>query len=546
MQILHLIRKESQTSFRSLIAMAAFSGITNALLLAIINSIIGEQNADDIGFKHFALFLSVVLSFYYSKKDILRRSTIIVEKVVSKLRLRLADKIRKSELAVIEGMGSANIYARITQDANYISQTAAYLINACQAAIMISACILYLAYLALPAFVIVLIAVALGFVYYMSKQKRIRSDIRLMFAKETKFFESLHEILAGIKELKLHHRKNESLFDEFSTLARETEAIKIRTGFHYVHNMTFSQLFFYLLIGSIIFILPKFGGLPDGSSARIVTALLFIVGPMESLVGSVQLFTKANAAAQNIEKLEGELEKGSGIAYPTDPLNVKPPEFNDKITFRQLLFEYEAEASHAAFCTGPVDLQVNKGEILFIIGGNGSGKSTLLKLIAGLYIPLGGIIDIDGRQIGTFDYPSYRELFSSIFTDFHLFTFLYGVQVQRPELVARLLQLLDLDHKTSFADGRFSNLNLSTGQRKRLAIIAALIEDKPILIFDEVAADQDPEFKKFFYEHLLPELKDQGKTVIAVSHDDNFFHAADRIVKMDFGRMVDYPSASNP
>ena len=90
----------------------------------------------------------------------------------------------------------------------------------------------------------------------------------------------------------------------------------------------------------------------------------------------------------------------------------------------------------------------------------------------------------------------------------------------------------------SYADGRFSTLDLSTGQRKRLAMVAALLDDKPIYIFDEWAADQDPGFRRYFYEGLLGELKARGKTVLAVTHDDRYFGVADRVVKRGEGGVV--------
>ena len=544
MQVLKLITRESRMSFRGLVGLAAVSGIANAGLLALINHIIGREDDSATGFSNLLLFALVIAVFYFSKKYILHRSTIIVEKVVSRLRMRIADKIRKSELAVIENIGRSDIYARVTQDANYISQTAAYLINACQSAVMIGASVLYLAWLSVPAFMITAVAVAGGFVFYTNRQKLIRSDIRTMFKKETEFFESLNEILSGIKELKLHHRKNERLYESFVRLARETEEVKIRTGFHYVHNFSFSQMFFYVLIGIMIFILPKFGGGDTATTTKLVTALLFIVGPIESLVGSVQLFSKANVAAQNIEALERQLEQAAdprkaagptAAPWPDDPYDIEPLPFNNSIELQHLEFEYSDSAGGASFRVGPLDLSINKGERLFIVGGNGSGKSTLLKLIAGLYFPEGGRIAVDGRILMLDDYPAYRELFSAVFTDFHLFKFLYGVEQSDPQAFSRLLAMLQLDAKTSFADGRFSDLNLSTGQRKRLALIAAIVEDRDILVFDEAAADQDPEFKRHFYETLLPELSARGKTIIAVTHDDAYFDRAHRVVKMEFG-----------
>jgi putative ATP-binding cassette transporter len=172
---------------------------------------------------------------------------------------------------------------------------------------------------------------------------------------------------------------------------------------------------------------------------------------------------------------------------------------------------------------------------VFIIGGNGSGKSTLLKLLTGLYRPSGGCLLVDGVPVLWRDIQRYRELVSIIFSDFHLFQRLYGLPDVDEKSVNSLLDTMQLLGKTSFDRGCFSTLELSTGQRKRLALIVALLEDRPIIVFDEWAADQDPEFRRYFYEVLLKDLKKRGKTVIAVTHDDHYFQHCDKLVKMDLG-----------
>jgi putative ATP-binding cassette transporter len=155
--------------------------------------------------------------------------------------------------------------------------------------------------------------------------------------------------------------------------------------------------------------------------------------------------------------------------------------------------------------------------------------------------PAEGAIRVDDMEIGAANIQSYRNLFSAIFSDFHLFDKLHGLRDAAPEQVNDLLRLMDISHKTSFADGRFSNIHLSTGQRKRLALVVSYLEDKPVSVFDEVAADQDPEFRRYFYETLLPEMKSSGKTVVVVSHDDRYFHIADRVLRMDYGKLVELP-----
>ena len=188
------------------------------------------------------------------------------------------------------------------------------------------------------------------------------------------------------------------------------------------------------------------------------------------------------------------------------------------------------------FRLGPFDLTANRGEILFLVGGNGSGKSTLLKVLTGLYPPSSGTILWDGRQVTARSLLSYRSLYSTIFTDFHLFDRLYGLGEQDPETIEALISKMELSEFVSIREGRFTTTSLSTGQKKRLALIVALLEQRPILVFDEVGADQDPRFRAKYYEEILQELKEQGRTVIAATHDEAYFRCADRIFRMEFGK----------
>jgi putative ATP-binding cassette transporter len=202
------------------------------------------------------------------------------------------------------------------------------------------------------------------------------------------------------------------------------------------------------------------------------------------------------------------------------------------------MFGYTDSSDRQLFSVGPINETVYQGELLFVTGGNGSGKSTFLKLLTGLYTPRSGIVEIDEIILDRDSIAAYREHFSIVFTDFHLFERLYGLEGIDTVKVNRLIREMELDKKTSFLNGSFTNVMLSTGQRKRLALIAALMDDKPICVFDEVAADQDPTFRKYFYEIFLEQLKKQGKTIVVVSHDDSYFHVADRIIKMDYGKVI--------
>lgn len=280
---------------------------------------------------------------------------------------------------------------------------------------------------------------------------------------------------------------------------------------------------------------------------KITATVLFLISPIEVIVGAIPMFARATASIENINKLEASLDEMLQHSPQAGTLNAENTVEDEstfahfkQLQFENINFQYTDKTGMPTFKVGPIDLTIQREEILFIIGGNGSGKSTFLKLLTGLYYPLSGSISVDGEEIDRSNYQAHRELFSIIFTDFHLFDRLYGLQNVDEKRVKALLQMMELQKKTKYINGQFSQLDLSTGQKKRLAFVAAVMEDKPIYIFDELAADQDPQFRKHFYEEILPDLRRQGKTIIAVTHDDAYFHCADRVMKMESGQLIPY------
>jgi putative ATP-binding cassette transporter len=342
--------------------------------------------------------------------------------------------------------------------------------------------------------------------------------------------------MEGFKEIKLNRRKSDDLYAHFNVIADESEQLRIRTGTLYVTDFMFSQVAFYLLLACLIFLMPQFSQTSASTAVKLTASILFIMRPLETLISSIPFFAKANLAALNLRELEVRLDASHDILSPETA--VKLPESFSAITFEDVMFSYTDRDGRQLFSVGPINEEIRQGEVLFVVGGNGSGKSTFLKLLTGLYVPRSGSIRINGIVLDRDSIASYREQFAIVFSDFFLFERLYGIEDIDTQRVHALIREMDLQKKTSFAEGSFTNVNLSTGQRKRLALIAALMDDKRICVFDEVAADQDPVFRKYFYETFLAKLKNEGKTVIAVSHDDRYFHVADRVIRMDYGKVI--------
>jgi putative ATP-binding cassette transporter len=301
-----------------------------------------------------------------------------------------------------------------------------------------------------------------------------------------------------------------------------------------------SQISMYVLLGAVVFIAPQFSESLGGAAlTKTTTALMFIVGACFGLVQSIPILLSANAAADRIEQLERAMR---ATVSSVEPLDIHGLKRFRKIDMRKIMFRYVDRFSETAFQIGPIDFELEPGELVFITGGNGSGKSTFLRVLSGLYPPDSGEIVLDGRLINDLTRDEYRSLIAGIFFDYHLFKRLYGISEPDSGEVDRLLNQFRLAQKTALVDGEFRTLDLSGGQRRRLALIVSLLEKRPILLLDEWTAEQDPEFRRKFYDELLPDLMKAGTTVIVITHDDRYLDELDlpaRRIRMDEGRIVE-------
>jgi putative ATP-binding cassette transporter len=540
--IFAFLQRETHALDRKLLVLTAASGIANAMNLAVINAAVDALKGGGPSWRLFLWFGLSIALFVYSLRYILYESTRITEAAICSVRLRLADKIRRSDLLTLESIGEADIHSRISRDTAAIGQATRPLFAAAQGAVMIVCTMGYIALVSPVAMLLCVILIAAGAGKYFKDRAAYDQGLQEASKREDELFDSLNGLLKGFKELRINKLKSDDVFEEFQSTATRVRDVRTRVMVLFSNNIIFIEMFFVILLGAVAFVLPVIATSFSGSAAKIVAAILFFFGPLTNVVVMIPLLSQVNVTVDNLQRLEATLDVGlaKSTGYEASPL-VDMSSFN-AIRFEGVSFTYRDPDGNATFQAGPIDGEVRRGEILFLIGGNGSGKTTFLKLFTALYWPAQGAIRVDDVQIGPANIQSYRNLFSAIFSDFHLFDKLHGLADAAPERVNALLRLMELSHKTAFGGGRFSNTHLSTGQRKRLALVVSYLEDKPVYIFDEVAADQDPHFRRYFYETLLPELKSTGKTVVVVTHDDRYFHVADRVLQMDYGKLSDLPA----
>ncbi|MFT5163166.1 MAG: putative ATP-binding cassette transporter [Alteromonadaceae bacterium] len=544
--IIDFIHRETQGITGKLFILTASAGIANALNLAIINTAVDSVAAGEPIWRNFIMFALSLTIFVYSLRYILYQSSQLAEQAISGVRTRLADKVRHIDLQSLERIGAADIHSRISRDTTAISQAARPLFASAQGIIMIMVTLIYIGVVSPLAMFTCLLLIFVGGSYYMTQRSAYEQGLETASQTEDRLYNDLDNLLKGFKEVRLNQSKSADVYAEFEQSANTVRDVRGKVMLMFSDNILFVEMFFMLLLGTMVFVMPELSAGFEADLTKIVAAILFFFQPLGNVTMAIPMFSAVNVTVKNLRRMENELDQ----VLDQQP-KVSEQHAIDFSNFKQLKlngygFGYKSKSGKERFHIGPIDVKLNRGEIIFLIGGNGSGKTTFMKLLTQLYKPTQGDITIDDIAIDERNVQSYRELYSCIFTDFHLFDKLYGLQQVDSEKVRQLLRLMRIEHKTDYQDNAWVTTDLSTGQRKRLAMVTACMEDKPIYIFDEVAADQDPQFKKYFYETLLQELKNDGKTLIVVSHDDHYFHVGDRIWQMDYGQLIEKPINRNP
>lgn len=525
---------EIQTPRWKLFLYSIIAAASSVMLLAIIN--LAAEHASNKNLNLYAViqFFSCLALYYCSQKFVWTAATKEVESLVESVRLRIYRKITKCRLIDLEEYGKGELYSAINQHTNTISISSNPIIFTLQSLVMLFFTLIYLATLSITAFLLTLaVLVGLGF-FAKYRSKRIISTLKRAARSEQEVFYALGDLLDGFKEVKLHKNRQEDLIKRTNKLAKSAKNQRMNANLAMTDNFLGTQSSFYLLLAILVFCIPQLNvaAYPE-MIEKVATVGLFLMGPITNIVGIMPTISNAALAYESITEVESRLDSIQ------EHLSIEKTiqEFS-RIEVSEVSKNYP-DRNSSKFSLGPISVNIEKNEIIFVTGGNGAGKSTFIKILLGLYQADSGDITLNNSKLHSGNIISYRNLFSTVLTDYHLFPQAFGIPSIDEHLVQTYLKKMGLEGLVDFKNQQFSTTKLSTGQRKRLALIVAILENRPILIFDEWAADQDPNFRKVFYEEIIPELKDQGRTVIAVTHDEKYFHCADRHWQMNLGTLTE-------
>lgn len=532
--------RHSQRVVVGAITVGLIAGVISAGLMALVSIKIAAPEATPDGF----VWLFVVMALLDLGATLTSGllSNILSQRISFDLRMRLCRQVMAAPLRRLEETGTHRIGAVLNQDITAITDAFLQVPQICVHLAVVGGCLAYLGWLSprtLGVLVLILVAAVLSVKIPEGRGKRFLRRAREEWDALTGH---LHALTEGAKELKLHRRRRDTFLARVvEPTAQSLRDNSISFGKFFAVLNGWTQVLYFVIIGLILFLMPQLGG---GYDRRVLAGyaitVLFMRGHIVVLMSIVPIFNRANVSLRKVQEL--------GISLAASATEDEAPADGgeggwQRLELSDVFHSYRRDSEDGTFVLGPVDLTLRPGEIVFVVGGNGSGKTTLAKVLTGLYVPEAGEIRLDGEAVTDKNRDRYRQHFSVIFSDFYLFEQLLGLEeVDLDERARGYISELQLDHKVTVKDGKLSTINLSLGQRKRLALLTAYLEDRPIYVFDEWASGQDPVFKDVFYNRILPAMKAQGKTLVVVSHDDRYFHVADRVVKLDDGRVVETPA----
>lgn len=537
MRLIRLIASGSRATLLLAVLAGVVGGAASTSLLFVINR--GLSHNGSIPMNLVLAFLGLAALAMITRAS----SALILARIGADalfgLRIGLSRQILRVPLRRLEDVGAARLLGILTDDVLNITNAVASLPLLCVNIAGLLTCLVLLAWLSWVLFLAVIVLLCLGIVTYQLPFFAATKHFTSARKEHNNILNGLRALIGGIKELKVNRDRRKAFVSEM------LEGSSIRFQKHsmsamkiYVLGATWGEMLSFITIGLLVFVAPHLTHVTAVTLTAFVLVLIYLMEPVEFIMHQLPQISKAIVALKSVEEMGLSLAHAGAEEELEAPLLSKPSW--ERLDLVEMGFSYERDDGLGKFVLGPIDLSFAPGEVVFFTGGNGSGKTTLAKLLIGLYPPHKGKILLDREPVTDQTRDNYRQYFAVVFSDFYLFETLLGIdKTNLDERAAAYIKHLQLSNKVKITNGALSTVDLSQGQRKRLALLTAYLEDRPIFLFDEWAADQDTMFKEIFYYQLLPELKARGKAVFVISHDERYYSMADRVIKLDNGQLVE-------
>lgn len=544
-QLIRWFPKENDKLMFPLIVLSFVSGFGNAFVIFTINTALDRKDAL---FSGLIVYFLLGLTLYVLGQKLIQTEMVkLTGGLVYAKRTELIHKVLNAPYAKFEQMEDGNIHVGLNNDSETIGRLPGVIISAFTGTATMLCCLVYLGTINFYGLLVSIAIIALAAGLYVAVGRSANRIWERTRDIQNTFFSMIDHLILGFKELSMNKQRRADFQQDMNECCDEYRSKSILASIKFTNAFVIGELLFTFVIGTVAFVFPViFSNVEVGELRAYIFVFLYMTNPLHAVLDNIPELFRIRVSWRRIQALIEEIPSAEPETLPSHAEPVQAGRYlngNFEISLQDVTYVYEGNNGMRDFNVGPLTLSFRSGEITFITGGNGSGKTTLAKLLTGLYEPFGGQLTLNGRKVAS---SELRELYSTVFSDFHLFRTMYGINYNScEEDIEKYLQLLGLSEKIKVDQGRFDHLNLSTGQKKRVALMISYLEDKDIFLFDEWAADQDPEFKQYFYRTLLPELRVRNKCIIAITHDDHYYDAADKVYKLTMGKVDTYQYRNN-
>lgn len=515
------------------ILLSVLSGLANVVIVIMVTS--GIYIEHRLSYYIFYYGLTIVV-YLLGRRYVQIKLIEMARGHIYDLNIQLTNKVFSTSYENFEKIDKGRVYATFHDDITIIGQSTQFMLTLVTSLITAIGAFVYLASIAAWSTLIVLVlVVVLACLYYFVSQHTRRYFEEARNSRNV-FMQYFNGMVEGFRELSLHGFKKDRYKEDLATSTAEFRDKISYADIRFVNTFLVGESLLVILLGFVSYGMhPLFPSLPFTALTSFIVVLLYLIGPINGILNSVPLLMRLKVSWRRVTDFVNEIPVQA--VRQTSCENERPADIHS-IRTAGIVYRYPSRDGEEVFEVGPIDLCATRGQIIFIVGGNGSGKTTLAKLLTGLYAPAEGAIFINDRSVEPYELGEY---YAPVFTNPYLFNKIYTPHVAaRKNEIGEYLALLDLAHKVTVTGDVYSTIDLSVGQRKRLALLQCYLEDRPIYLFDEWAADQDPHYRHIFYRKLLPDMKKSGKIVIAITHDDHYFDVADSVLKMDRGKLATF------
>lgn len=524
----------------SLLLVSLIPGIANALIVMIVSEFVTGR----IETKYLLIFFILATYFYVITIRLSKRKTAYLGSLVAQeFNSMILRNVFRIPYIKYEKIESGKIYTILNDDIGaifYFSQVAIHIFTN-----ILTAFIIFVYLFSLDVLNASVLVGSMAFIFVIYSFLAAPLNNALMDAREKRegFTNLVTGLINGFKELVLHQVKRVEYNKDIEKRNIILYKSQLNAAYIDINKTLLSEISFTVAIGVTCLVFPMIFKFDKQLITTFVIGTLFLWGPFNNMLAGIPGVINAKIAWHRIKDFLQNTDSNDALLLEDD--TTVQIESVEKLEVKNVCFSYKKseDADEMTYGIGPINFEVVQGDIVFIIGGNGSGKTTFLKILTGLYTADSGQLLINGRNIDSKDLGEY---YSVIYSDFYLFKKIYGIKTERLEQVYEWLNMFGLLDKVNIENGEYSTIDLSKGQRKRLAILKSYLEDRPIYLFDECAADLDPDFKDFFYNELLVKMKDEGKLLIVITHDDKYFDIANKVYKMEMGKISEFKTELIP